>query len=183
MHLDDYWRPLFRNPPSLRGNCKDFNWHDALRGPSAIAEFPVHFWEAHLTYPWSIMAKFGAYETTNHFVDSQCTLKCQISSRSVYYLLPVNSDKTQSFLYFQLWHHVVAPLTGVETKLNMGAQLYNLPFSNYIKKPLLSSWAFWAKSLSRTLPFKSVTEYWQTDTSQKTQHFWLPRWHAKSEPH
>ena len=33
----------------LRGNWQDFNWHDALRGPSAIAELFVAVWRPIVT--------------------------------------------------------------------------------------------------------------------------------------
>ena len=42
-------------------------------------------------------------------------------------------------------------------RLNVGAQLQTFRYPT-ISKPLLSSNAFWAKSFSQTLPFKSVTD-------------------------
>jgi len=35
----------------LRGNCQDFNWHDASRGPSAIAALLVRLWRHETVKP------------------------------------------------------------------------------------------------------------------------------------
>jgi len=51
----------------LRGNWQDFNWHDASRGPSAIAELLVlHIWR--VLHLWGEKSKAnGAYDSINHF--------------------------------------------------------------------------------------------------------------------
>jgi len=61
-----------------------------------------------------------------------------------------------NFPHFQLWHSVVAPPSGIETKLNVDAQLQTFPYPT-ISKPLLSSNAFWVMS-SQTMLFKSMTD-------------------------
>jgi len=59
--------------------------------------------------------------------------------------------------HFQLQHPVVAPFSGIETKLNVGAQRQTFPYP-MISKPLLSSNGFWAKSVLSNFAFNSVTE-------------------------
>jgi len=92
---------------------------------------------------------------------------CQISSGLVYSI--ALTDKAPNFPHFQLWHSVVAPPSGIETKLNVDAQLQTFPYPT-ISKPLLSSNAFWVMS-SQTMLFKSMTDKL---TDKKNQHFWLP---------
>jgi len=86
--------------------------------------------------------------------------------------------KAPNFPHFQLWHSVVAPPSGIETKLNVDAQLQTFPYPT-ISKPLLSSNAFWVMS-SQTMLFKSMTDKL---TDKKKSTFLAPRWRAKSEPH
>jgi len=51
----------------------------------------------------------------------------------------------------------MAPFSGIETKLNVGAQRQTFPYP-MISKPLLSSSGFWAKSVLSNFAFNSVTE-------------------------
>jgi len=60
-------------------------------------------------------------------------------------------EHPQNIPHFQLRHLVVVPSSGVDTKLNIGAQLQTFLYP-LIPKPLLS-----VKSFSQTLRFKNVT--------------------------
>ena len=66
-------------------------------------------------------------------------------------LSPVRGKKPQILPQFLLWHSVVMPPSGIDTKLNMGSQLQALCLT--ISEVFLSSSAFWSKSFSQTLPF------------------------------
>ena len=66
-------------------------------------------------------------------------------------LSPVRGKKPQILPQFLLWHSVVIPPSGIDTKLNMGSQLQALCLT--ISEVFLSSSAFWSKSFSQTLPF------------------------------
>ena len=117
----------------------------------------------------------------------------------------------QSFSpHFQLRHPVLAPPSGVETKLNVGAQLQTFPYPT-ISKPLLSSNGFWAKSFLQTLQLqeRDGLTNWQKSTflhpigaachpcgaqnlkiapshstgGKETKHFWLSRRRAMPKPH
>ena len=91
----------------------------------------------------------------NRTADPQCTLTCQISSRSVY------SDalcwrKTPILRVFGLRHLVVSPIGSSLRKLNTGAQLQTFPYSTASKSFLYSN-AIMAKSGALSLSFKRVT--------------------------
>jgi len=60
------------------------------------------------------------------------TLKCQISSRSVY-SVPSGGEKPQFLPFFGLRHFVVSPVGGNLRKFNTGAQLQTFPYPMGIK--------------------------------------------------
>jgi len=82
--------------------------------------------------------------------DPRCTLTCQISSRSVYFVNP------QFLPFFGLRHLVVSPFGSSLRKLNTGAQLQSFPYPTASKSFLYSN-DFIAKSGAQSLTFKSVT--------------------------
>ena len=96
--------------------------------------------------------------------DQRCTLMCQISSRSVYYVA-LCWRKTQIFAVFGLQHLELSPIGNSLTKLNTVAQLQIFPYPTASKSFLYSN-AFIAKSGAQTLTFKSVTDR-QTDKQTK----------------
>jgi len=93
-------------------------------------------------------------------------------------LLPLSGEKNQVLPHFQLRHPVMAQPSGVNTKLNMGAQLQTFHYPT-ISKPLKSSNASWAKLFSQTSSFESVTDR-KTD---KNPTILVTRRRAKSQPH
>lgn len=90
--------------------------------------------------------------------DPQITTRCQILSGSVYSV--DFGAKTPHFTAFQNRHPVVAPPSGLEIKLNAGAQKNPSPIQWY-QNHFMSSKAFTTKSLSQTWPFRA----WRTKTS------------------
>jgi len=111
--------------------------------------------------------------------DPRYTFTCEISSRSVYYVV-LWGRKIPIFAVFGLRHLVMSPIGMNLRKLSTGAQLQTFAYPTASKSFLYSN-AFVAKLGAQTLTFKSVTDA-QTNR-QKTQRFWPPRRRVKSEPH
>ena len=112
--------------------------------------------------------------------DPQSTLTCQISSRSVYSVIPWRR-KTPNFChifaifchilpYFGLRHLVVSPIGNSLTKLNTGAQLQTFPYPTVAKSFLYSN-AFMAKSGAQSLTFKSETDRQTNRQTKKNSTF------------
>jgi len=66
----------------------------------------------------------------------------------------------------------MSPFSGIQRKLNAGAQLQTFPYAT-VSKPFLYSSSFTAKSYTETPSFKSVTDR-QTNQQTKTQRFGHP---------
>jgi len=83
-------------------------------------------------------------------------LTCQILSGPFY--------SVAGKMHFLIWHLVLAPLSGVETKLNVDAQRQTFPYPTILKSLLLVSSNAFCMKFSDTLLFKSTTHR-QTKTN------------------
>jgi len=113
--------------------------------------------------------------------DPRCTLKCQLSSRSVY-SGALCWQKTLIFAIFWIRHFMLSPFGSSLRKLNTDVQVQTFPYPTASKSFLYSN-AFMANSGAQSLTFKSVTNK-QTEKQTKNSTFLAtPRRRVKSEPH